>query len=89
MDYLKIGKADELIGRDRKIYRALEIMPGALSWVTLLGLLILSYFKPVFVAFFIIAFDVYWLLLVLFLGIHLIVSYRKLKKNLKNTNNKG
>jgi len=83
MDYLKIGKADELSGKDRNLYRLLEIIPGFFAWTTLLGLLILSYFKPVFVAFFMIAFDVYWLLLVIFLGIHLIVSYRKLKKNLK------
>ena len=83
MHYLKIGKAEELKGRDRKLYRIFEIMPGALSWITLLGLFVLSYFTPIYVAFFIIAFDVYWLLLVIFLGIHLIFSYRKLKKNLK------
>lgn len=83
MDYLKIGKADDLAGRDRKIYRLLEILPGSLSWATLLILLVFSYFKPVWVAYFIIAFDVYWLLLVVYLGIHLVVSYRGLKKNLK------
>ena len=83
MDYLKIGKIDELSGWDRKLYRYLEILPGFLSWGTLLGLVILSYFEPVFVAFFIIAFDVYWLLLVLYLGIHLLVSYRRMKTGLK------
>lgn len=83
MDYLKIGKIDELSGRDRKLYRYLEILPGALSWGTLLGLAILSFFEPIFVAFFIIAFDVYWLLLVLYLGIHLLVSYRRMKSGLK------
>ncbi len=81
MDYLKIGQASELEGKDRKLYRALEILPGFLSWTTLLTLLILSYYQPVWVAYFIIAFDVYWLLLVVFLGIHLIVSYRRLKRN--------
>ena len=81
MDYLKIGHANELVGADRKLYRALESMPGILSWGTLLALIILSYFKPVWVAYFIIAFDVYWLLLVLFLGIHLVASYRRLKRN--------
>ena len=81
MNYLKVGKATDLSGRDRKIYRACEILPGFLSWFTLLGLLILSYFIPLWVAFFIIVFDVYWLLLVLYLGIHLFASYHKLKKN--------
>jgi cellulose synthase/poly-beta-1,6-N-acetylglucosamine synthase-like glycosyltransferase len=83
MDYLKIGQANELAGRDKKIYRALEMMPGIFSWLTLLILLVLSYFKPVWVAYFIIAFDVYWLLLVMFLGIHLISAYVKTKRSLK------
>jgi hypothetical protein len=82
INYLKIGKASDLVGSDRKIYRIFEIIPGALSWLTLFVLIIYSYFRPVWVAYFIIAFDVYWLLLVGYLGIHLIVSYRKLKKNL-------
>lgn len=82
VDYLKIGSADELKGKDRRLYRILEIIPGFLSWFTLLFLLLMSFFKPVFVAYFIIAFDVYWLLLVLFLGIHLVAAYFKLKKNL-------
>ncbi len=83
MDYLKIGKATELSGKDRKIYRLFEILPGFLSWGTLLGLLTLSYFKPLGVSLFIIVFDVYWLLLVLYLGIHLFVAYKRLKKNKK------
>jgi hypothetical protein len=80
MDYLKVGKAGELTGGDRIFYRLLEIFPGAFSWVTLISLIILSYFRPVWVAYFIIAFDVYWLLLVLYLGIMLLVSYFKMQK---------
>lgn len=82
-NYLKISKATELSGRDRKIYRAFEILPGCLSWGTLLILLFLSYFQPVWVAYFVIAFDVYWLLLVLYLGLHLLSAYGKLKSNIK------
>lgn len=81
-DYLKIGKATDLEGTDYKIYRLLEMLPGFLSWGTLLGLIILSYFLPVWVAYFLLAFDVYWLLLVMYLAIHLIASYRKLKENI-------
>lgn len=83
MDYLRIGNAKELAGKDKKLYRALEILPGFLSWSTLFGLLILSYFQPVWVAYFIIAFDIYWLLRVIYLAIHLVAAYKKLKKNLK------
>ncbi len=81
MDYLKIGKATELSGRDKKIYRLFEMIPGSLSWGTFIFLIILSIFKPVWAAFFIIVFDVYWLLLVVYLGAHLWVAYRRLKVN--------
>jgi len=81
--YLRVGKATDLSGRDYKIYRILEILPGFLSIATLLILLIFSYFKPVYVAYFIIAFDVYWLLLVIYMAIFLITSYRDLKKGMK------
>ncbi len=82
-DYLKVSSATDLQGRDRFLYRALEIMPAVLAWVTLIVLTMLSWFKPIWVAFFIIAFDVYWLLLVMFLGLHLISAYRSLRKNVK------
>ncbi len=81
--YLKIGSASDLQGRDRFLYRALEIMPAFLSWITLLLLILFSWLQPVWTAFFIIAFDLYWLLLVLFLGLHLISAYSQLKKNIK------
>ncbi|MDO8259996.1 MAG: hypothetical protein Q7T50_00670, partial [Candidatus Magasanikbacteria bacterium] len=83
IDYLKIGKASELEGDDRKLYRYLEILPGALSWATLILLILLSYFTPILMAYFLIAFDIYWLLLVIYLGIHLVSSYRKTMKNVK------
>ncbi|MFA5109093.1 MAG: glycosyltransferase family 2 protein [Patescibacteria group bacterium] len=81
-NYLKIGRATDLTGRDRKIYRILEIFPGFFSIGTLLILTVFSYFKPVWVAYFIIAFDVYWLLLVIYMAIFLITSYYKLKRGL-------
>lgn len=83
IDYLKIGKATDLTGRDRKIYRILEIIPGFLSLATLVILTVLSYFKPVWVAYFIIAFDVYWLILVIYMAIFLTTSYRRLTQGMK------
>lgn len=83
MDYLKVSKATDLTGRDRKLYRFFEIIPGFFSWTTLLLLLFFSWIKPVWAAYFIIAFNIYWLLLVVYLGIHLVSSYFKLKNNLK------
>ena len=84
MDYLKISKATDLTdAKNRKLYRILEIFPGFLSWATLVILLFFSAIKPVWVAYFIIACDVYWLLLVIYLGINLFAAYVSMKKNLK------
>jgi Glycosyl transferase family group 2 len=82
-DYLKIGKATELSGKDYKLYRGLEMVPGILSIGTLIILIVFSYFKPVWVAYFLIAFDVYWLLQVIYLAMYLISSYRKVQRNIK------
>ena len=82
MDYLKVSKATDLQGTDKRWYRFLEMLPGLLSWGTIVALLILSYAQPVGTAIFIILFDIYWLFLVVFLGIHLLVSYRLMKKQL-------
>src|SRR3990167_8384643 len=82
MDYLKISKASDLDNKkDRRLYRWLEIFPGLLSWTTLIILTLLAWLKPVWVAYFIIAFDVYWLLLVVYLGINLFAAYLSMKRN--------
>ena len=83
INYLRIGKATDLVGRDRRAYRLLEIFPGFLSIFSLLALTILSYFRPVWVAYFIIAFDIYWLLLVIYMAIFLVTSYHRLQVGLK------
>lgn len=83
INYLKISSAVDLTGRDRFLYRALEILPAALSWGSLIILALLSWLKSLWVAYFIIFFDVYWLLLVFYLSLHLIAAYQELKKNMK------
>ncbi|OGN00961.1 MAG: hypothetical protein A3B91_00580 [Candidatus Yanofskybacteria bacterium RIFCSPHIGHO2_02_FULL_41_29] len=83
-DYLHIGRASDLAEkRDRRVYRAFEIMPGLLAWTTILLIILLSFFVPVFIAVFIIIFDVYWFIKTLYLSLHLRVSYNKLRENLK------
>jgi len=83
INYLKIGSAADLKGRDRFLYRVIEMTPAILAWGTLIILIFLSWLKPVWVAFFIIAFDVYWILLVFFLSLHLIAAFFEMKKNIK------
>ena len=81
--YLDVGKANDLKSpKNRAIYRLLEILPGFLSWITLLFVILGSWLMPVFIAFFIIAFDVYWLLKTLYFSFHLRSSYNQMKKNL-------
>ncbi len=82
--YLHIGKATDLKSpREKRIYRAFEILPGALSWLTLLAVIFLSWYRPVWVALFIIAFDIYWLLKTIYLSIHLRSSYSRMQKHIR------
>lgn len=80
--YFKIGRASDLTGSDRTLYRALEILPGFLSWTTILGTILLSFFAPVAAAYFIIAFDTYWLLKTVYLSMHLRHNWKRIKYNL-------
>ncbi len=70
--------------RERKIQRILEIIPGTLTWVTLLGMFFLSFLLPVWVAVFIIAFDVYWIYRTIFITTYSTLAYRKFCRG-KNT----
>jgi len=80
IDYLNLSSSDDL-GRwsDRLFYRVFEIFPGFLSWSTLVLAGLLSWLAPVAVAIFIIIFDLYWLLRVLYLAFHQVSSHRKMK----------
>ena len=89
INYSKIGRATELTGRDKHIYRALEILPGVLAWGTLIVAVLFSFFAPSVAAVFIILFDVYWLLRALFFSFHLRVSYKEMRINIKLTQNIG
>lgn len=80
---LHIGRASDLAGKDRVLYRMLEMLPATLAWGTILGSIILSYFLPIWMALFIIAFDIYWLLKTLYLSAHLRQNWKRMKYNMK------
>lgn len=83
-EYLNLSRAEDLKDKkERVLYRCLEILPGFLSLLTLTAAFLLSWVAPVVVAFFIIAFDVYWLMRVAYLSFHQVASYRSVRKNLK------
>jgi len=81
--YLKLSKATDLKSpKEKWLYRAFEILPGLLAWTTLLSVVFLSWLKPIWIAFFIIGFDVYWLLKTIYLSFHLRAAYRQMKKQM-------
>lgn len=65
------------------MYRLFEIMPGALAWATLTGVVFFSWFAPAATATFIILFDIYWLFKTIYLSLHLRVTFRKMRENMK------
>lgn len=74
---LNIGNCDMT---DRQKYRLLEILPGTLTWTTILGAVALSLIKPLWAIYFIIVFDLYWLFRVSYFVLWLTISwfyYRK------------
>ena len=77
-----VGRATELTGRDRRLYRLLEILPGAASWATLIGVVLASIYAPFFAAYFIIAFAIYWVLKTAFLSYHLRHNWKRLRHHL-------
>lgn len=69
---------ERLSGKDRLLERALEWIPGLLSWSTLIVMAALAFLKPIPAAIIIIAFDLYWLLRLFYMTIFLLLSYLRL-----------
>ena len=69
--------------RDRFYKRLFEIIPGLLTWTTIIGLSILAFIKPVWVAIFVITFDLYWVIRISYLTFLLVFAYRRLGKEKK------
>lgn len=67
--------------RRSKFYKRLfEIIPGFLTWTTILGLFILAFIKPLWVAIFVITFDLYWVIRMTYLSMLLLFAYRRLAR---------
>ena len=62
--------------------RFLEILPGTLTWTTLIGAPILSYYHPAWISVYIILFDLYWFLKGGNVAIHLMHSYYALRAHM-------
>lgn len=65
--------------KDAVLQRCFEMIPGIILWSTFLGLFVFSFIRPVWVAIFIITYDLYWLIRVSYFSIFMLVAYRKVR----------
>ncbi len=67
------------IPRQRRLQRALEMLPGLASWTILLTMLALGIFRPLVAAAIVIAFNLYWFLRLAHSTLFLLFSYTLLR----------
>ncbi|MFZ5365114.1 MAG: glycosyltransferase [Patescibacteria group bacterium] len=67
-----------------KYYRFLEMIPGTLIWATFIGAIVLSFFKPIWAIYFIIAFDLYWVFRVSYFIFYVALAWRRYKKDVNH-----
>ncbi len=63
--------------------RVYELIPGLAAWITLGGLVFLSWQLPQVVVIFILLYDLYWLLKLFYLFLHLRFAFSTMRKNLR------
>ncbi|MBI4091099.1 MAG: glycosyltransferase family 2 protein [Candidatus Komeilibacteria bacterium] len=61
-------------------YRALEIFPGLMVWLTFAALFALSFMRPLYAIYFIILFDLYWMLRISYLMTYVLISWSRFRK---------
>lgn len=65
---------------EKRIY---EILPGALVWATLFFSLVLSYYRPLWMVYFIIVYDLYWLFRVVYYIPFVFISWWIYRRDMK------
>ncbi len=68
---------------EKKVTRALELLPGAISWSLIIFPFIGSFFIPVWVAFFVLSYNMYWLYRSAVLSLGALYAHRKLNSSTK------
>ena len=66
--------------KEHRRQRFFEILPGFLAWFTLIGMFVFSWLLPVWVAIFIILFDIYWIYRTIYIATYSIMAYKKMKR---------
>ncbi len=67
----------------RRLQRRLEMVPGLLSWGTLIGMFVISFLLPLWAAILIILFDLYWLYRIVFISFYSTRAHFRLVKSKK------
>ena len=63
--------------------RFYEILPGAMVWTTLIFSVVCSFVRPLWMVYFVILFDLYWLLRVLYFLPFLLMSWYRFRRDIK------
>jgi len=69
--------------KERRVHRRLEVIPAILTWTTLIGMVVFSFFVPMLMAIVIIAFDIYWIHRTIFISYYSVKAYKKLQRGQK------
>ncbi len=77
--FFHVAHARDLVGWDRVLYRALEMLPGLFAWGTIITIVLLSIYTPHTAAYVIIAFDLYWLLKTIYLSMHMRYNWKRMR----------
>ncbi|QQS60932.1 MAG: glycosyltransferase family 2 protein [Candidatus Moraniibacteriota bacterium] len=67
---------------ERFVQRIFEIFPGAITWMILLGLPLLAFLQPIWVAVFVIAFDLLWIHKSFYISLYTIAAYKRLRRGI-------
>jgi cellulose synthase/poly-beta-1,6-N-acetylglucosamine synthase-like glycosyltransferase len=81
--YFHVGRALDLTGKDRVLYRFFEMVPGICAWTTLILIVVFSKFTPILAAILVIVFDIYWLLKTFYLSLYLRHNWLRLRTHMK------
>lgn len=69
--------------RQRLIQRLYEVLPGALVWATIVASVVFSFVRPLWVIYFVIVFDLYWVFRVVYYMPFLVISWIRYQKETK------
>ncbi|MFA5076539.1 MAG: glycosyltransferase family 2 protein [Patescibacteria group bacterium] len=73
----------QLTDKKGKYYRFLETVPATLTWATFVLAIIFSFVRPLWVIYFIIVFDLYWVFRVSYFIFYIALSWRQFRQDIK------